>query len=235
MRAAQNRRRILAVMLIVALHAACTRDPEVAKREYVDSGDSFLRQHKLKEAIVQYRNAVRQDPRFGEARSKLAEVYTQDGDWRRAGREVHQGGRPASQGRGCAVEGRTLPSVRAAVRRRRDARAQCAGARRQEHRRRNPARQRAGRLEQRRRGRRDIEEAIKLDPNNTMDTSASAPWNMRPAGAPMRRRLSRRPLRSTRRRYRRTWAWPTSIGPRGRGRKPCRRSSGRIKSTRTIC
>ena len=87
MRAAQNRRRILAVMLIVALHAACTRDPEVAKREYVDSGDAFLRQNKLKEAIVQYRNAVRQDPRFGEARSKLAEAYTQDGDWRRAGRE----------------------------------------------------------------------------------------------------------------------------------------------------
>ena len=30
---------------------------------------------------------MRQDPRFGEARFKLAEAYTQEGDWKRAGRE----------------------------------------------------------------------------------------------------------------------------------------------------
>jgi tetratricopeptide (TPR) repeat protein len=87
MRAALNRRRILAVLLIAVLDVACTRDRDVAKREYVASGDRFLSQNRVKEAIVQYRNALRQDPRFGEARSKLAEAYVQDGDWRRAGPE----------------------------------------------------------------------------------------------------------------------------------------------------
>ena len=53
----------------------------------MQSGDAFRQQKKVKEAIVQYRNAVKQDPRFGEARFKLAEAYAEDGDWRRAGRE----------------------------------------------------------------------------------------------------------------------------------------------------
>lgn len=88
MRAALNRRRILVILLIAAIDISCARDREVAKREYLASGDKFLSEQKVKEAIVQYRNALRQDPRFGEARYKLAEAYVRDGDdWRRAGPE----------------------------------------------------------------------------------------------------------------------------------------------------
>ena len=78
---------VLPILLVAAFTVSCARDPEVAKREYVESGDRFLREKKVKEAIVQYRNALKQDPRFGEARFRLAEAYVQDGDWRRAGRE----------------------------------------------------------------------------------------------------------------------------------------------------
>lgn len=88
MPAALNRYRILAVLLVVALGISCSsRDPEVAKREYLASGDKFMSQDKVKEAIVQYRNALRHDPRFGEARYKLAEAYVLNGDSQRAGRE----------------------------------------------------------------------------------------------------------------------------------------------------
>jgi len=73
--------------LIAVLALGCSRDSEVAKREYVASGDDFLSQNKIKEAIVQYRNAVRQDPRFGEARFKLAEAYVQNHDLTAAARE----------------------------------------------------------------------------------------------------------------------------------------------------
>jgi len=60
--------------------AGCRKDPEVAKRDYVRSGDDFVRQQKYREAIVQYLNAERIDPRFAEARSKLAQAYFDVGD-----------------------------------------------------------------------------------------------------------------------------------------------------------
>jgi len=53
---------------------SCSADPEVAKREYLKSGNDYMAQGKTAEAIIQYRNAIQQDARFGEARFKLAEA-----------------------------------------------------------------------------------------------------------------------------------------------------------------
>ena len=49
--------------------------PEVAKREYLASGDAYIEQKKYAEAVVEYRNAIQQDAKFGQARYKLAEAY----------------------------------------------------------------------------------------------------------------------------------------------------------------
>ena len=87
MRPGEHGFRILAISLLAALSVSCSRDPELAKREYLASADQFVKQGKVKEAIIQYRNALVQDPRFGEARFKLAEAYAQDGDALRAARE----------------------------------------------------------------------------------------------------------------------------------------------------
>ena len=64
--------------------SGCSKDPEVAKREYVRSGDQYVAQKKHKEALIEYRNAIQQDPRFGEARLKLAQTYEALGDGRAA-------------------------------------------------------------------------------------------------------------------------------------------------------
>ncbi len=73
------------VTLAVSLAAAgCKKDPQVAKQEYLKSGDRYMASGKVAEAIVQYRNAVQQDPRFGEARLKLAEAYIKARDGNRA-------------------------------------------------------------------------------------------------------------------------------------------------------
>ena len=74
-----NRSTFVALLSVLAL-AGCSKDPEVAKREYVQSGDAYVAQKKLREAVVEYRNAVQQDPRFGEARLKLAQTYLELGD-----------------------------------------------------------------------------------------------------------------------------------------------------------
>jgi tetratricopeptide (TPR) repeat protein len=69
----------LAAMVVIAV-GACGKDPEVAKREFMRTGQQYAASGKLKEAIIEYRNAVQQDPRFGEARFALAGVLLKTGD-----------------------------------------------------------------------------------------------------------------------------------------------------------
>ena len=64
----------------LAATGACRQDPEVAKREYMRSGDQYAAQRKYREAVIQYRNAVQRDSMFGAARLKLAEAYEHLGD-----------------------------------------------------------------------------------------------------------------------------------------------------------
>src|SRR5215212_4616741 len=87
----QGKRALLTVGAIVAisiLGAGCRgKDPEIVKREYVRSGDSYVARKQLREAALEYRNAIQQDPRFGEARLKLADTYAQLGEPANALRE----------------------------------------------------------------------------------------------------------------------------------------------------
>lgn len=79
--------RVLATGVVGVFLFGCAKDPAVAKREYLRSGDDYAAQGKLNEAIVQYRNAVQQDPRFGDARYKLAETLIKTGNVQGAYRE----------------------------------------------------------------------------------------------------------------------------------------------------
>jgi tetratricopeptide (TPR) repeat protein len=64
------------VLMLVLLSAACG-DPEAAKQEYLRSGDRLYAEARYSEAIVQYRNAIQIDNRFGQARYQLAKAYAQ--------------------------------------------------------------------------------------------------------------------------------------------------------------
>ena len=80
-------RPLFATAALVLFCSACSTDPEVAKREYLESGNRYFEQKKYNEAAVQYRNALQQDARFGEARLKLAQTYEHLNDRTRAGAE----------------------------------------------------------------------------------------------------------------------------------------------------
>lgn len=82
-------RKVVRVVLLMVLVAAagCLRDRDTAKREYVRSGDKHFADKKYREAIVEYRNAVEQDERLGEARYKLARAYAMAEDRANAERE----------------------------------------------------------------------------------------------------------------------------------------------------
>ncbi|MBA3974154.1 MAG: hypothetical protein C0504_08065 [Candidatus Solibacter sp.] len=70
-----------AVMLCLS---GCSRDPEVVKRRYLDNGNKYFDQGKYKEAVLMYGNAVKQDPRFGEAYHKLGDAQLRRGAFREA-------------------------------------------------------------------------------------------------------------------------------------------------------
>ena len=60
-------KRLFALLPALALLAACSRDPNVVKRKFVESGNKYFQNGKYREASIMYRTALRKDPRFGEA------------------------------------------------------------------------------------------------------------------------------------------------------------------------
>ena len=67
--------------LVTALcGVACSKDPERAKIEYLARGDADVKAGNTDAAIIEYRNAAQQDPRFADAYSRLAAAYLSKGD-----------------------------------------------------------------------------------------------------------------------------------------------------------
>jgi putative PEP-CTERM system TPR-repeat lipoprotein len=73
---------MLGVVVVAGLAAsvACSRNPESAKRTYIESGDRYASVGKTAEAVVEYRNALKVDARAGDVRHKLAEVLLKRGE-----------------------------------------------------------------------------------------------------------------------------------------------------------
>src|SRR5688500_15680065 len=72
---------VLASLAVGALGASgCSRDVEKAKREHMERGDRYVEDKNVEAAIIEYRNAIQQDPRFGEAYRKLASAYLTRGE-----------------------------------------------------------------------------------------------------------------------------------------------------------
>jgi tetratricopeptide (TPR) repeat protein len=61
--------------LIAALFSACSFDPNVRKQKYFESGQRYFEGAKYPEAAIEYTNAIKIDPNYGEAHYQLAETY----------------------------------------------------------------------------------------------------------------------------------------------------------------
>src|ERR1035438_1625862 len=83
-------RLLLACTLIAALFTSCTRDPNVRKQKYFDSGEKYFAEGKFREAEIQYRNAIQVDSRFAQAHYQLGETYLKLGDSNRAYQELNR-------------------------------------------------------------------------------------------------------------------------------------------------
>jgi len=71
---------ILLVSLLLFL-PNCSRDPNVRKQKYLESGQRYFEKGKYREAAIQFSNAIQVDPRFGEAHYQLGRVYSRLQEW----------------------------------------------------------------------------------------------------------------------------------------------------------
>ena len=69
-----SKRRIVLLIALTLLPIACS-SPEVQKRRHFERGNQYAAEKRDEFAVIEYANAVRLDPKFGEARLKLAETY----------------------------------------------------------------------------------------------------------------------------------------------------------------
>ncbi len=83
---ATNRIRLGVAVLTAAVAAACA-DPATVKARHVATGDRYVASGADTEAIIEYRNALQQDPRDGHVRRRLADAFERTSQPEKAMRE----------------------------------------------------------------------------------------------------------------------------------------------------
>ncbi|MGA7402176.1 MAG: tetratricopeptide repeat protein [Candidatus Sulfotelmatobacter sp.] len=83
-------RLLLVGFLITAVFTGCSRDPNIRKQKYLESGDRYFDKGQYSEARIQYLNALKLDSRFAPARYMLGETYLKLGNGSQAFQELLQ-------------------------------------------------------------------------------------------------------------------------------------------------
>src|ERR1700746_1164794 len=84
----KSRCAVAAVCLVAALLTGCSRDPNVRKQKYVESGQRYYDKGQYREAEIQFENAIQVDSRFADAHYKLALAATKLQQWPTAYQEL---------------------------------------------------------------------------------------------------------------------------------------------------
>lgn len=79
---------LLACLLLAVTLTGCSRDPNVRKQKYFDSGEKYFAEGRFREAAIQYSNAIQIDSRFAQAHYELGQAYLKLGDTNRAFQEL---------------------------------------------------------------------------------------------------------------------------------------------------
>ena len=69
---------------------SCSRDPNVVKRRYLESGNRYFDRGKYKEAAIMYADALQKDHLWGPAHYKLGLTWIKTGNLSGAVNELHK-------------------------------------------------------------------------------------------------------------------------------------------------
>ena len=79
-----RKRYIVSIVMAAALlvgFAGCTRNPDAAKRKYVESGMKYMDEKKYDSAVIQFKKALQIDPRYSEAYYELGQAELAQKHW----------------------------------------------------------------------------------------------------------------------------------------------------------
>src|SRR2546423_10236859 len=82
--------RSIAVLVVMAVVPGCARDAQRSSKRFGAKGDQYVAAGQLKEAAIEYRNAIRQTPAVVEPHAKLAAVAARTSDVQTVMRELVQ-------------------------------------------------------------------------------------------------------------------------------------------------
>ena len=75
------------IVLLVVCFPSCSRDPNVRKQKYFQSGQRYFEKGKYPEAAIEFVNALKIDPNYAAAHYQLAQSYVKTQQWPRAYQE----------------------------------------------------------------------------------------------------------------------------------------------------
>jgi cellulose synthase operon protein C len=78
---------VAAICLVVTLLTGCSRDPNVRKQKYLESGQRYFDKGQYREAAIQFENAIQVDERFADAHYKLGLTALKLEQWNSAYQE----------------------------------------------------------------------------------------------------------------------------------------------------
>jgi len=85
MKSASKQAAVTMVLISVALMmSSCSRDPQRAKVKYLAAGQKYMTKGQYGDAAIEFRNALRLDPRFVDAYYELAQATLAQHDWKSA-------------------------------------------------------------------------------------------------------------------------------------------------------
>ena len=83
-------RALVTLGFLAAFVTGCSRDPNVRKQKYLESGERYFAKGKYREAAIQFRNATQVDGTFAAAHYQLAETLLKFRDWQHAYGELNR-------------------------------------------------------------------------------------------------------------------------------------------------
>src|ERR1700728_3498037 len=66
----------------------CSRDPNVRKQKYLERGERYFQAGKIREAAIEFANALQVDPNFADAHYQLARCDLRESSWSGAYQEL---------------------------------------------------------------------------------------------------------------------------------------------------
>jgi tetratricopeptide (TPR) repeat protein len=82
--------RLRLLVVLPLLFAGCSRDPNVRKQKYLESGERYFAKAEYPAASIQFRNALQVDPQFSAAHYQLARTYLKVREWDNAFQELQR-------------------------------------------------------------------------------------------------------------------------------------------------